>query len=118
MSKIVFNLKFILYNLQSHFTMCIVYLNKYSIKRRLIAFQCLKPFLYYFLFCKKNNPLVVPYLLYLLFYSFTLSSLLNSQFSILTPHSCFPVENKGLEPLTPCVQGRCSKPTELIPRVY
>ena len=25
------------------------------------------------------------------------------------------VENKGLEPLTPCVQGRCSKPTELIP---
>ena len=26
------------------------------------------------------------------------------------------VENKGLEPLTPCVQGRCSKPTELIPR--
>jgi hypothetical protein len=26
-----------------------------------------------------------------------------------------PVENKGLEPLTPCVQGRCSKPTELIP---
>ena len=28
---------------------------------------------------------------------------------------CGPVENKGLEPLTPCVQGRCSKPTELIP---
>ena len=28
---------------------------------------------------------------------------------------CEPVENKGLEPLTPCVQGRCSKPTELIP---
>ncbi len=27
-----------------------------------------------------------------------------------------PVENKGLEPLTLCVQGRCSKPTELIPR--
>jgi hypothetical protein len=27
------------------------------------------------------------------------------------------VENKGLEPLTPCVQGRCSKPTELIPRL-
>ena len=27
----------------------------------------------------------------------------------------FFVENKGLEPLTPCVQGRCSKPTELIP---
>ena len=26
------------------------------------------------------------------------------------------VENKGLEPLTLCVQGRCSKPTELIPR--
>ena len=26
------------------------------------------------------------------------------------------VENKGLEPLTPCVQGRRSKPTELIPR--
>ncbi len=25
------------------------------------------------------------------------------------------MENKGLEPLTPCVQGRCSKPTELIP---
>ena len=29
----------------------------------------------------------------------------------------FFVENKGLEPLTPCVQGRCSKPTELIPRM-
>ena len=28
------------------------------------------------------------------------------------------VENKGLEPLTPCVQGRCSKPTELIPRFF
>ena len=28
----------------------------------------------------------------------------------------FGVENKGLEPLTLCVQGRCSKPTELIPR--
>ena len=28
----------------------------------------------------------------------------------------FFVENKGLEPLTPCVQGRCSKPTELIPQ--
>ncbi len=28
------------------------------------------------------------------------------------------VENKGLEPLTPCVQGRCSKPTELIPRIF
>ena len=26
------------------------------------------------------------------------------------------VENKGLEPLTPCVQGRCSEPTELIPQ--
>ena len=26
------------------------------------------------------------------------------------------MENKGLEPLTLCVQGRCSKPTELIPR--
>ena len=26
------------------------------------------------------------------------------------------VENKGVEPLTPCVQGRCSKPTELIPQ--
>ena len=26
------------------------------------------------------------------------------------------VENKGVEPLTPCLQGRCSKPTELIPR--
>ena len=26
------------------------------------------------------------------------------------------VENIGLEPMTPCVQGRCSKPTELIPR--
>ena len=26
------------------------------------------------------------------------------------------MENKGLEPLTPCVQGRCSKPTELIPQ--
>ena len=26
------------------------------------------------------------------------------------------VENEGLEPSTPCVQGRCSKPTELIPR--
>ena len=25
------------------------------------------------------------------------------------------VENNGLEPLTPCVQSRCSKPTELIP---
>ena len=30
----------------------------------------------------------------------------------------FLVENKGLEPLTPCVQGRCSKPTELIPRAW
>jgi hypothetical protein len=29
----------------------------------------------------------------------------------------FSVENIGLEPMTPCVQGRCSKPTELIPRV-
>ena len=28
------------------------------------------------------------------------------------------VENKGLEPLTPCVQGRCSKPTELIPQFF
>ena len=28
----------------------------------------------------------------------------------------FVVENIGLEPMTPCVQGRCSKPTELIPR--
>ena len=27
----------------------------------------------------------------------------------------FSVENKGLEPLTPCLQGRCSKPSELIP---
>ena len=27
-----------------------------------------------------------------------------------------PVENIGFEPMTPCVQGRCSKPTELIPR--
>ena len=27
----------------------------------------------------------------------------------------FFVENKGFEPLTPCLQGRCSKPTELIP---
>ena len=26
------------------------------------------------------------------------------------------VEDKGLEPLTPCVQGRCSEPTELIPQ--
>ena len=25
------------------------------------------------------------------------------------------VENKGLEPLTPCLQSRCSEPTELIP---
>ena len=25
------------------------------------------------------------------------------------------MENNGLEPLTPCVQSRCSKPTELIP---
>ena len=25
------------------------------------------------------------------------------------------MEDKGLEPLTPCVQGRCSEPTELIP---
>ncbi len=35
-----------------------------------------------------------------------------------TAQVCFftIVENKGLEPLTPCVQGRCSKPTELIPR--
>ncbi len=28
------------------------------------------------------------------------------------------VENIGLEPMTPCVQGRCSKPTELIPRFF
>ena len=28
------------------------------------------------------------------------------------------VENIGLEPMTPCVQGRCSKPTELIPRLF
>ena len=27
------------------------------------------------------------------------------------------MENNGLEPLTPCVQSRCSKPTELIPPV-
>jgi hypothetical protein len=26
------------------------------------------------------------------------------------------VENKGFEPLTPALQGRCSKPTELIPQ--
>ena len=25
------------------------------------------------------------------------------------------VEDIGVEPMTPCVQGRCSKPTELIP---
>ncbi len=33
-----------------------------------------------------------------------------------SPIYLLAVENKGLEPLTPCVQGRCSKPTELIPR--
>ncbi len=32
------------------------------------------------------------------------------------PAGRFLVENIGLEPMTPCVQGRCSKPTELIPR--
>ena len=25
------------------------------------------------------------------------------------------MEDIGVEPMTPCVQGRCSKPTELIP---
>ena len=34
------------------------------------------------------------------------------------PAGRFLVENIGLEPMTPCVQGRCSKPTELIPRVF
>ena len=41
-------------------------------------------------------------------------SLLNCQLSTVNSS----VENKGLEPLTPCVQGRCSKPTELIPRMF
>ena len=41
----------------------------------------------------------------------------SSSFQHVKDHRSFePVENKGLEPLTPCVQGRCSKPTELIPR--
>ena len=42
----------------------------------------------------------------------------SSSFQHVKDHWPFPgrVENKGLEPLTPCVQGRCSKPTELIPR--
>ena len=40
----------------------------------------------------------------------------SSSFQHVKDHRSFePVENKGLEPLTPCVQGRCSKPTELIP---
>ena len=42
----------------------------------------------------------------------------SSSFQNVNDLARFPrsVENKGLEPLTPCVQGRCSKPTELIPR--
>jgi hypothetical protein len=42
-------------------------------------------------------------------------SILQKKFNALVE---FLVENIGLEPMTPCVQGRCSKPTELIPRVY
>ena len=55
----------------------------------------------------RNLKLAIAFLLFLKKFS-----TFNFQLSIL--NSC--VENKGLEPLTPCVQGRCSKPTELIPR--
>ncbi len=37
---------------------------------------------------------------------------------VITTRSPYLVENIGLEPMTPCVQGRCSKPTELIPRLF
>ena len=48
----------------------------------------------------------------------SLCILLLSLFSLSIDHcQLLKVENIGLEPMTPCVQGRCSKPTELIPRV-
>jgi hypothetical protein len=66
----------------------------------------------FLLFIKKTTRL-----LFLILCSFVLvpGSLLTSY--LLTSYLfLISVENKGLEPLTPCVQGRCSKPTELIPR--
>ena len=64
----------------------------------------------------RRTPLILSFWLY----SFCLSALFLCFFS---QSSCchhvndpfFSVENKGLEPLTPCLQGRCSKPSELIP---
>ena len=46
-------------------------------------------------------------------YSFTSTSY--HQAKERRPDDPATVENNGFEPLTPCVQGRCSKPTELIP---
>ena len=59
-------------------------------------------------------PFVLSIFLFLFFslYFFSLCLLITNH--LITNNSF--VENKGLEPLTPCVQGRCSKPTELIPR--
>ncbi len=57
----------------------------------------------------------------LLFLSLFSNSLITLLFLLSTDHcqlSISFVENKGLEPLTPCVQGRCSKPTELIPQIH
>ena len=57
-------------------------------------------------------------LLYLAFLFYSSVQYVNDLFYVPTtrPSASSAVENKGLEPLTPCVQGRCSKPTELIPR--
>ena len=55
----------------------------------------------------------------LLFFSSNRAILARVSYCLVSFHhvkDLYLVENKGLEPLTPCVQGRCSKPTELIPR--
>ena len=56
---------------------------------------------------KQSNVFALPQLCYLYkerFYSFENSQILTSSNSQIA----FVVENNGFEPLTPCVQGRCS----------
>ena len=81
-------------------------------------FKARKPYLILLFSLKKQLACCSLCLLSFVFYLYSfVFTLLVADFSSLIPHLFFSVENKGLEPLTPCVQGRCSKPTELIPRV-
>ena len=46
--------------------------------------------------------------LFSVFFRYILFSFLGSSLSFTDFSASLMVENKGLEPLTPCVQGRCS----------